>query len=104
VLVPNPEHNSDGDFSLNSSGTVTPKQEDSPTYTYSGIGLFKKSLFTELMPAKGEPIGRLGLGSVLHQLIAQGSVTGEISQCEWSDIGTPERLAALNDKLNKNQH
>ncbi|MDO5653830.1 MAG: nucleotidyltransferase family protein [Brachymonas sp.] len=101
-LVPNPTHNAKGDFALTPDGRVhdtPPDHADLPRYTYSTIGLFKKALFAEPycnIPA-GNPQGAIApLAPVLRAAMRAGRVTGELYTGRWTDVGTPERLAALN--------
>jgi MurNAc alpha-1-phosphate uridylyltransferase len=86
VLVPNPPHHPAGDFGLEGS-FVTPG--DAGRLTYSGIALMHPALFAGCEP------GRFPLAPVLCAAIARRAVTGEVYTGEWSDVGTPERLAAL---------
>lgn len=86
VLVDNPAHNPTGDFGLN-QGLVNLEQQTK--YTFSGIGLYHKDLFA------GEHKMPLPLGPLLKQQIAQNKVSGERHHGQWFDIGTPERLAQI---------
>jgi MurNAc alpha-1-phosphate uridylyltransferase len=91
VLVNNPEHNPKGDFSL-ASGLLS--QAEQKKLTYSGIGIFHPSLFTNL---KLEP---KPLKPILLTAIAAQQVSGEVYSGQWFDIGTVERLNALSNHLN----
>lgn len=87
VLVENPQHNPGGDFSLVESNVGN----DGPTrYTFSGISQYHRSFFDGLVP------GRQALAPLLHAAAKQHQVTGELFSGAWSDIGTLERLQALN--------
>ena len=86
VLVDNPAHNPTGDFGLN-QGLVSLEQQTK--YTFAGIGLYHKDLFA------GEHKMPLPLGPLLKQQIAQNKVSGERHHGQWFDIGTPERLAQI---------
>jgi len=86
VLVDNPAHNPNGDFTLE-EGRVGLDQ--GPEHTFSGIGWYRPELFAEL------PRGRRPLAPVLRSAIAEGRVTGERHAGTWVDIGTPERLHLL---------
>lgn len=88
VLVTNPEHHLQGDFGLNSTGLVD-EQAVEPL-TFSGIGLYSPKLFHNL------PAGSHKLGPLLRQAIAKQRVSGQKFTGFWLDIGTPERLQALN--------
>ncbi len=92
-LVPNPEHNPRGDFALRADGLAL--NEGDPRYTYSTIGLYRKSFFDEL-PA-GNPQGlKVPLAPMLRRAMDNGLVTAEIHTGPWTDVGTPQRLAQLN--------
>lgn len=86
VLVPNPAHVPDGDFAL-IEGRV--RESGAPRVTYSGIGLFRAELFAGCVP------GRFPLLPVLQRAITLDRLQGQLYRGAWSDVGTPERLAAL---------
>lgn len=87
VLVDNPEQHPRGDFML-LAGRCKPC--GSPKLTFSGIGLYRPELVSSL------PTGRYGLAPILREAMDFGVVTGEHHRGLWSDVGTPERLAMLN--------
>jgi len=91
VLVDNPEHHPGGDFTL-SGGLVG----DGPgeRFTFAGIGVYRRSLFEGLV--HGEPAK---LAPLLRAAIARGALSGERFDGRWVDVGTPERLAALDAAL-----
>jgi MurNAc alpha-1-phosphate uridylyltransferase len=86
VLVPNPEHVPNGDFAL-IDGRV--RESGMPRVTYSGIGLFRAELFA------GCTAGRFPLRPLLQRAIALDRLQGQLYSGPWSDVGTAERLAAL---------
>ena len=88
VLVANPEHNPKGDFAIENGKAV-----DRPAYTFSGIGYYSPKLF------KGVAYGKSALAPLLREAMKKGMVTAELYDGEWYDIGTPERLEALNSAL-----
>jgi len=91
VLIDNPPHHPAGDFGL-AEGRLT--ADASVRYTYSGIGVYDPALFA------GVPRGtRCQLAPLLAPEIARGRVSGEHYRGRWFDIGTPERLAALDRSL-----
>jgi len=90
VLVPNPPHNSRGDFGLDGDLVVS---RDADRFTYSGVGMFRREFFDG---ASGE---RFPLLPLLNRAIAAQRVRGELHRGAWSDVGTPERLAALDARL-----
>ncbi len=105
-LVPNPAHNTKGDFGLtvNDAGAVglalnLPKDSPEPRYTYSTIGLYRKELFGQPWCdiAAGNPLGvKAALAPLLRAAMDQARVGAELYTGPWTDVGTPERLAQLN--------
>lgn len=106
-LVPNPVHNPAGDFGLSADGLALnlPKlagagdTADIPRYTYSTIGLYRAELFSapwcDIAP--GNPHGTPApLAPLLRRAMDAGRVSAELYLGEWTDVGTPERLAQLN--------
>jgi N-acetyl-alpha-D-muramate 1-phosphate uridylyltransferase len=100
-LVPNPPHNPRGDFGLSADGYALnlPKDAGHTLYTYSTIGLYKHALFAPPfcdVPA-GNPQGtKAALAPLLRAAMDAGLVSAELFTGEWTDVGTPERLAQLN--------
>ena len=124
-LVPNPEHNPQGDFGLSAKGlalnlprpttttqnsadantgsfTVAGASSDSdeaPRYTFSTIALYKKAFFSEArcgIPAGNPQSVKAPLAPLLRRAMDEGLVTASLYQGFWVDVGTPERLAQLN--------
>lgn len=93
VLVDNPPQHPTGDFVLN-HGRVSNKTNGLPTLTFSGIGFYRPSLFSELIT--GVPVK---LAPLLRTAMAAGRVSGEHHTGRWEDVGTPERLALLDAEL-----
>ena len=90
VLIDNPPHHLKGDFALQ-SGRVAVKGE--PMLTFSGIGVYRPQLF------HNQTEDKFPLAPLLIQAMQDGQVSGEHYQGEWIDIGTPERLQALDQQL-----
>ena len=88
VLVPNPEQHPTGDFTLTDS---TVGKAGRPTYTFSGISFYRAGFFAGLEP------GKRALAPLLFAAADEGRLSGELHQGSWNDIGTAERLAALNN-------
>lgn len=89
VLIPNPEHHPEGDFSLGADGKLRVAGDNK--CTFSGIGVYHPQLFAGIAP------GKLKLRPVLEQAMADGLVSGEKFSGFWMDIGTQERLQVLGD-------
>ena len=103
-LVPNPEHNTKGDFGLQSNGHVlNDAGSDGQKYTFSTIALYRKSLFS--LPYCDIPVGnpegvKAALAPLLRKAIAAQQVSGELYTGTWTDVGTPERLSQINMQIN----
>jgi len=90
VLVANPPHHPEGDFALDGMHVL---DERKPKWTFSGIGLYRPELFAGIRPAsKGQ------LAPLLRAAMARKQVSGEVHRGMWHDVGTLERLAALNGR------
>ena len=91
VLVDNPAHHRSGDFGLAPDGKVVESKRD--RLTFSGIGCYHPRLFG------ARRSGRFPLVSVLRDAMVAGTLYGEHHRGEWIDVGTPDRLAALDRRL-----
>lgn len=90
VLVPNPPHHPDGDFALVEQRV---RVDAAPRHTYSGIAVLRPELFDEC------PGGRFALAPLLRHAASQSLVTGELFTGDWVDVGTPERLRELVERV-----
>jgi MurNAc alpha-1-phosphate uridylyltransferase len=89
VLVNNPPHNPQGDFTLEDSKVGN---RGSPRYTFSGIAQYRREFFA------GLEAGKRPLAPLLRAAADRGDVSGELFTGEWTDIGTLERLQGLDEK------
>ena len=88
-MVPNAPHHPRGDFSLGDDGLLG---TDSPRLTWASVGLFHRAMFEHV------PVGqRLALRPLLESAIAQHRLGGSRWGGAWTDVGTPERLARLQE-------
>ncbi len=100
-LVPNPAHNPRGDFGLSEDGKALDLSADDerPRYTYSTIALLKAELFAapwfDVQPGNPEGL-RAPLAPLLRRAMQDGRVGASLYTGRWVDVGTPERLAQLN--------
>jgi MurNAc alpha-1-phosphate uridylyltransferase len=95
LLVDNPEHHPRGDFRLEGA-RVYPK-DSRPALTFSGVGVYRKSLFAGRRP------GRFPLAPLLREAMAQARVGGTRHPGAWMDVGTPARLRELDTRLRTNR-
>ncbi len=103
LLVDNPSHNPRGDFALDTDGHV--RSDGEQRLTFSGIGVYRGSLFDDWRPVIGDVAGtdftppRFKLAPLLRAAMGRGAVTGAHHRGRWTDVGTPERLQLLDDAL-----
>ncbi|GLP97338.1 N-acetylmuramate alpha-1-phosphate uridylyltransferase MurU [Paraferrimonas sedimenticola] len=90
LLVPNPEHNPQGDFSV-ADGLLRPKGDDS--LTFSGIGVYHPSLF------EGLEVTSIRLPEIWADALVEGRIAASVISDYWCDVGTLERLTALRERL-----
>lgn len=87
VLVPNPPQHPHGDFGLQ-AGLAVPAA--ALRHTFSGIAVYRPELFS------GCADGVFPLKPLLLRAMAAQRCSAEIYAGLWEDVGTPERLRALN--------
>ena len=86
ILVDNPAHNPEGDFSLSENRVLN---EGDLMLTFSGISVFTPEFF------KGCASGSKALAPMIRQAASHGQVSGSHYKGQWRDIGSPERLQEL---------
>lgn len=91
VMVDNPVQHPAGDFVLRQDRI---EADGLVKLTFSGVGVYRPDLFFGL--AKGQPAK---LAPLLRTAMQQGKVSGAHHHGQWHDIGTPERLRALESQL-----
>jgi len=97
VLVDNPPHHPQGDFVLDAGrvhNTDSPLSALHSRLTFSGIGVYHRALFAHTPAGEKAPLAPL-----LRLAIDAGRVSGEHDAGRWEDVGTPARLAALDEEL-----
>jgi len=96
LLTRNPPHHPLGDFRLGTDGAVSDRDPCAPddALTFTGIGIYRPDLFAGI--GKGRPAP---LAPLLRHAMEQGRVKGRRFTGQWIDIGTPQRLSALNRQL-----
>lgn len=88
-LVPNAPHHPAGDFGIDPAGRV--RAEATPRFTWASVGLFDAALFAGIVAGT-----RLPLRPLLDRAMHLGRLGAERWHGHWTDVGTAERLAALN--------
>ena len=97
VFVSNPPQHPLGDYSLDQHSRVGIKEAEAIGLTYAGLGVYTPGFFA------GEAPEKLALRPLLDKAIGAGAVSGEIYTGQWVDVGTPERLNALDESESKIQ-
>ena len=92
VMVPNPQHNPEGDFALQGD-RLHHEAGHGERLTFSGIGVYRHALFAGCAP------GKFPLAPLLREAMQQGRVGGVRHEGLWIDVGTQERLAQLEASL-----
>ena len=90
VLVDNPPHHSAGDFDLRDGRVL---DSDAARLTFAGIGVYRAELLAKARP------GRFSIVPVLRAAMREGTVGGEHFTGRWSDVGTPQRLADVENTI-----
>jgi N-acetyl-alpha-D-muramate 1-phosphate uridylyltransferase len=100
VMVGNAAHHPTGDFAIN-NGLLVPsdRSEAIPKtnragLTFSGIAIYHPAFFAGLVAGT-----KVALRPVLESGITREVIGAEYYAGRWLDIGTPERLAALDREL-----
>lgn len=91
-MVPNPPQHPGGDFGIAEGLAVA--GAPGASFTWSGIGVFRPGFVTELM-GDFESGSQARLRPYLDAAIAQCRLSATVWAGAWADVGTPERLRAL---------
>lgn len=100
VLVDNPTHHPQGDFGLLEGGRLG---IETPRLTFAGIGVYRPELLHDWRQVIGNAPGadckppRFKLAPILKDAISRGDISGQYHDGSWTDVGTPGRLAELNE-------
>jgi len=88
-LVPNAPHHPEGDFGLDEArGIAVPTP---PRRTWASLGLFRAAMFDEIAPGT-----TMKLRPLLDAALTAGRLGAERWDGAWTDVGTIDRLRALN--------
>ena len=95
IGVPNPEHNKEGDFSINNGVVVV--NEIKNMLTWSGISVINPKIFSDIQSRENS----FNMwDAVRPKYITKGIVTGHLSKDTWIDVGTKDRLKLANSVYN----
>ena len=89
VLVPNPAFHLQGDFGLQ-GGRI---RDGLPRWTFSGLSVQRPELFVHCQA------GPFPILPLWRRALAEGRLAGSLYEGRWHDIGTPERLESLTNRL-----
>lgn len=90
VLVDNPSQHPTGDFTLSQGRAYSFEQNvQGENLTFSGVSVIHPSMFA------GLSVEKMPLAPLLKQAMLEGKIAASKLQGAWVDVGTPERLSAL---------
>ena len=89
-LVPNAPHHPEGDFGIDGASVLA--TVDPPRLTWASAGLFRAAMFEGVTPGT-----HLRLRPLLDAALAAHRLGATRWSGRWTDVGTIERLEALND-------
>lgn len=95
IMVDNPIHHSNGDFAIENGLLVNGENENDARKTFSGVGLYRKELLAPY------PEGKQPLKPFFDRAIDKKQLAASYQDGFWTDVGTPERLHQLNQRLEK---
>lgn len=88
IMVPTPQYRDYGDFNIE-DGLI--RNGEQAALTFSGVAIYRPEFFG------GCEAGRFPLAPMLREAADRGQLSGSLYKGLWADVGTPERLAALQD-------
>ena len=99
VLVENPAQHPQGDFTLSEQKAYTFDQNvQGENLTFSGVSVIAPKMFAGLEAGK-RPLAPLLKEAMLANQVAASKLMGN-----WVDVGTPERLAALDAEIREGKY
>jgi MurNAc alpha-1-phosphate uridylyltransferase len=88
VLVRNPSYLK-GDFGIEKGEA---QEVGAELYTFSGVAVYRPAFFADCVD------GEFPLKPLMLRSMAAGRCSAQLYAGRWEDVGTPERLAALNSR------
>lgn len=107
VMVDNPAQHPQGDYRLDEAGLLH-HDRDGDCLTYAGIGVYRPSVVGDWRAVIGDAPGserlppRFSVVPLQKHFMASGQITGQHHRGRWTDVGTVERLQALDAELAAN--
>jgi len=99
IFVENPKQHPSGDFTLTNGRAYTFDQNiQGENLTYSGIAVFSPKMFI------GLESGKRPMLPLLKQGMLDRKISAEKMQSAWVDVGTPERLMALDLQIRQGDY
>jgi MurNAc alpha-1-phosphate uridylyltransferase len=99
VFVNNPEQHPQGDFTLANGRAYTFEQnQQGENLTYSGVAVINPKMFDGLEQ------GKRPLAPLLKQGMLDGKISAAKMQAAWVDVGTTERLTALDWQIRQGEY
>jgi MurNAc alpha-1-phosphate uridylyltransferase len=93
VMVDNRAQHPLGDFQLDAAGWLRVLEPGITGLTYAGVSVYNRAFFAGMQP------GKMPMRPLLDAAIARGCLSGEYYSGQWEDVGTPERLRALDEAV-----
>ena len=87
LLVPTPLHKMHGDFDIVDDRV---RNSETPQLTFSGVAVYRPELFADCSA------GPFPLAPLLRAAADANQLAGELYSGQWEDVGTVDRLTALN--------
>lgn len=94
MMIKNPPHNTQGDFAITNGLASLEAIANAEKHTFAGISVISPDLVEGIAAGQIAPLAPL-----LKKSMLKLQVTAEVMQADWVDVGTPERLDAINEKL-----
>lgn len=88
-LVKNAPHHPEGDFGITPEGLAS--RSTTPRYTWASVGLFRAAIVQDVKVGE-----KLPLTPLLRAGAEAGRIEATLYEGPWTDVGTVERLDALN--------
>lgn len=89
-LVKQPKWRTRGDFDLQAGRVI---ESENPPLLYSGIAIYNPSIL------QGATVEKFSIVPRLRKAITRNQVGGILYDGEWDDVGTPDRLEAIQQRF-----